>query len=90
MTTPTPSADASYIRVSDAANNTDALGIEIYNSAGDLIKVDGSSTEQSAAKANNASMQFNWKAKLINAASAAARPQNGAFTARAEIILQID
>ncbi|WP_380182307.1 fimbrial protein [Kalamiella sp. sgz302252] len=90
MTTPTPSADASYIRVSDAANNTDALGIEIYNSAGDLIKVDGSSTEQSAARANNASMQFNWKAKLINAASAAARPQNGAFMARAEIILQIE
>ena len=87
--TTTPSSNGKYIKVTDAAKNSDALGIEIYDSTNRLLTVDGSTTEQSAATVSNASVQFNWKAKLIDTLTRNARPQNGQFTARAEIVIQI-
>ena len=90
LTTTTPSSDLTYIKVTDAANNTDNLGIQILNSSGSAIKVDNTVLERVATTASDSAAQFNWKAKLINVSTGSSRPQNGNFTAQAEIVMSIN
>lgn len=90
VTTTTPSSDATYIKVTDAAGNTDNLGIQILNSTGGVMAVNNTVLEKMASTASDSAAQFNWKAKLINVSSGSSRPQNGQFTARAEIVMNIN
>lgn len=88
MTTTTASSDASYIQVEDAAGNMDRLGIRITDSNGQAIKVDGSSSEVKNSITSQSSADFTWKATLI--AGNSASPTAGQFTAKAEIVFDIE
>lgn len=90
VTTTTPSTDSTYIKVTDAGGNMDNLGIQILNSSGGVMAVNGTVLERIATTASGTAAQFNWKAKLVNVSSGSSRPQNGQFTARAEIVLNIN
>lgn len=90
ITTTTPSSDATYIKVTDADGNTDNLGIQILSNSGSVINVDGSILEKIASTSTNSAATFNWRAKLINTSTGSSRPQNGTFTAKAEIVLDIN
>lgn len=87
----TSSTDSKYIRVTDASGNSDnQLGIEIYNSSGSLMILNGTTLEKSDTVASGVAAQFNWIAKLVNTGSGKTRPQHGKFTASAEILLQLN
>jgi len=90
ITTTTPSSNATYIKVTDADGNTDNLGIQILSNSGSVINVDGSILEKIASTTTNSASKFNWKAKLINTSTSSSRPKNGTFTAKAEIVLDIN
>ncbi|WP_158780628.1 fimbrial protein [Pantoea sp. BAV 3049] len=90
VTTTTPSTDSTYIKVTDASGNMDNLGIQILNSSGGVMAVNGTVLERIATTASDTAAQFNWKAKLVNVSSGSSRPQNGQFTARAEIVMNIN
>ncbi|WP_105576181.1 fimbrial protein, partial [Cronobacter sakazakii] len=87
ISTNTPSADNQYIKVKDSAGNSDRLGIEIKDSQGQLMLLDGSTREQLTNIVANTPASFHWKAHLKPTAGVL-HPANGDFTAQAEIILQ--
>ncbi|EPE3190027.1 fimbrial protein [Cronobacter sakazakii] len=87
ISTNTPSADNQYIKVKDSAGNSDRLGIEIKDSQGQLMLLDGSTREQLTNIVANTPATFHWKAHLKPTAGVL-HPANGDFTAQAEIILQ--
>lgn len=87
MTTDTPSSDGSYIRVEDAAGNKDRLGIRITDGLNQLMKVDGSTSEQKSSITSQGPAEFSWKATLIPGNTAT--PAGGTFTAKAEIVFDI-
>ncbi|EKM5761660.1 fimbrial protein [Cronobacter turicensis] len=88
ITSNTPSADKQYIKVKDSAGNSDRLGIEIKDSQGKTMLLDGSTSELLANVVANTPATFHWKAHLKPTAGVL-HPANGDFTAEAEIILQI-
>ncbi|MTD38245.1 fimbrial protein [Erwinia sp. CPCC 100877] len=87
MTTTTPSSDASYIRVKDAAGNMDRLGIRITDGSNQPIKVDGTSSESLNSIASQGPADFAWQATLIPGKTP--NPAGGTFTAKAEIVFDI-
>ncbi|MCT4715760.1 fimbrial protein [Enterobacteriaceae bacterium H18W14] len=87
IVTNTPSSDASYIRVEDAAGNKDRLGIQITDGAGRAMKVDGSTSEQKTSITSQGPAEFAWNAKLIPANQPS--PAGGRFHAKAEIVFDI-
>ncbi|WP_435946889.1 fimbrial protein [Dryocola sp. BD586] len=87
IVTDTPSGDASYIRVEDAAGNKDRLAIQITDGAGRAMKVDGSTSEQKSSIASRGPAEFAWNAKLVPGSRPS--PAGGKFHARAEIIFDI-
>ncbi|HEY1843924.1 MAG TPA: fimbrial protein [Buttiauxella sp.] len=87
MTTTTPSSDGTYIRADDAAGNKDRLGIRITDGAGQTMKVDGSTAEQKSSITSQGPADFSWKATLIPGSKPS--PAGGVFTAKAEIIFDI-
>ncbi|THB85841.1 fimbrial protein [Pantoea allii] len=86
MTTTTPSSDGSFIRVKDAAGSEGKLGIRITDSSGQVMKIDGTTTEMKNSISQGPA-DFAWKAMLI--ASDVSRPAGGVFTAKAEIVFDI-
>ncbi|MEW5290572.1 MULTISPECIES: fimbrial protein [Erwinia] len=91
ITSTTSSTDNKYIRVTDSSGNSDnQLGIEIYNSSGGQMSLSGNVLEKSSTVASGVAAEFNWTAKLVNAGTDKTRPQNGSFTAQAEILLQLN
>ncbi|MCX8958680.1 fimbrial protein [Erwinia psidii] len=91
VTSTASSTDSRYIQVTDSSGNSDnQLGIEIYNSSGSLMTLNGNTLEKLSSVASGVAAQFNWTAKLINTGSSKTRPQNGNFTAKAEILLQLN
>lgn len=89
IVTDTPSADARYIRVKDAAGSQDTLGIKIRDSYGHDVLLNGTSTEVKSNNPDDTRATFNWKAILfpVNPGS---RPTSGKFSAQAQIILNIN
>ncbi|EOI5794167.1 fimbrial protein [Cronobacter malonaticus] len=87
ISTNTPSADKQYIKVKDSAGNSDTLGIEIKDSQGKKMLLDGSTSELLANATAGTLATFHWKAHLKPTAGVQ-HPANGDFTAQAEIILQ--
>ncbi|MGD8163216.1 fimbrial protein [Pantoea sp. FN0307] len=85
--TDTPSSDGSYIRVEDAAGNKDRLRIRITNGNNQLMKVDGTTYEQKSNITSQGPAEFLWKATLIPGNTAT--PAGGIFTAKAEIVFDI-
>lgn len=82
----TPSSDGSYIRVQDAAGNYNKLGIRITDGSSQVMKVNGSTNEEKSSTSNGPA-EFAWKATLI--AGNTATPAGGTFTAKAEIVFDI-
>lgn len=87
ISTETPSTDASYIKVTDAAGNSDLMGIKIRNNNGDDMKIDGSDVDNLPSTPGGEPAKYNWKAVLFSTGTK--HPADGAFTARAEILLQV-
>ncbi|MFJ3458558.1 fimbrial protein [Scandinavium goeteborgense] len=87
ITTETPSTDSTFIKVTDAAGNSDLMGIKIRDSSGNDMKVDGSNTEKIESVESAQPAQFKWKAVLFPTGTV--HPTDGAFSARAEILLQL-
>ncbi len=87
MTTTTPSPDGGFILVKDASGNKDRLKIRITNSSGEVMKVNGTTSEVKNGVTSMGETKFNWKAMLI--AGNEATPAGGSFTAKAEIIFDI-
>ncbi len=87
MITNSPSADGSYIRVEDAAGNKDRLGIRITDGLNRLMKIDGTTSEQKGSITSQGPAEFAWKATLIPGNTAT--PAGGVFTAKAEIVFDI-
>ncbi|WP_426447514.1 fimbrial protein [Siccibacter colletis] len=87
LTTTTPAADNSYIKVTDAGGHDDRMGIKIRNDQGQDLKVDGSSSETVSNMTSMSPAKFNWTAILIPTGST--HPTDGDFSARAEIIMQL-
>lgn len=83
------SANGKYIDVADSHSNIGQMGIEIYNSKGGKMALDGTTIEKPLPVKSKVPLKFNWKAKLINTGSKF-RPMNGAFSAQAEILLQVN
>jgi len=82
------SPDYKYITVKDATGKSDTLGIRITDSEDNLMLVNGTSSEIINNINSDSPAQFNWKATLMPI-NGAARPQNGKFSAQAEITLQV-
>ncbi|MGQ8776514.1 fimbrial protein [Serratia sp. NA_112.1] len=89
LSTQTPTADKSFIQVTDNGNNLDRLKIRVDDSNGQPLPVDGSRTEIKRAINSDTAAQFNWSATLLRA-SGTLLPENGPFTASAEIVLQVN
>ncbi|URQ60468.1 fimbrial protein [Pantoea alhagi] len=87
ITTDTPSSDGSYIRVEDAAGNKDRLRIRITDGNNRLMKVDGTTFEHKSNITSQGPAEFSWEATLIP--GSAATPAGGIFTAKAEIVFDI-
>lgn len=87
ITTNTPSSDASTIRVADASGNKDKLAIQITDSNGKAMKLDGTTSEQRSSTSQGPA-EYSWKARLIAGPKPA--PAEGVFTAKAEIIFDIE
>lgn len=85
--TETPSSDNSFIKVKDAAGNSELMGIKIRDSSGKDIKIDGSDVEEIQSVVSGQPAQFNWKAVLFSTGTT--HPTDGDFSARAEILLQL-
>ncbi|ARJ42246.1 fimbrial protein [Pantoea alhagi] len=85
--TDTPSSDGSYIRVEDAAGNKDRLRIRITDGNKQLMKVDGTTYEQKSNITSQGPAEFSWEATLIPGNTA--KPAGGVFTAKAEIVFDI-
>ncbi|MBW9429297.1 fimbrial protein [Atlantibacter hermannii] len=88
ITTDTPTPDSKYIKVKDAAGNMDRLGIKITNSKNADMLLDGTTQEKFENITTGAPAQFNWRATLYPMGNGKL-PENGEFTARAEILLQV-
>lgn len=88
MTAQDVSTDASYIKVTDAGNNKDRLGIRITDGNSQAVKLDGDTGEQKLSVASGANAQFNWKATLFSTSTEA--PVVGQFNAKAEIVFNIE
>lgn len=87
ITTDTPSSDASYIRVEDASGNKNKLAIQIKDSNGKAMKLDGTTSEEHSSTSNGPA-EYSWKARLI--AGPKPSPAEGVFTAKAEITFNIE
>jgi len=87
ITTNTPSSDASLIRAEDASGNKDKLAIQIKDSNGKVMKLDGSTSEQLSSTSQGPA-EYSWKARLI--AGPKPSPAEGVFTAKAEITFDIE
>lgn len=88
ISTQTATSDLKYIKVKDAAGNMDRLAIKITDSKNNDMKVDGSTNEILTSVANNVAAEFKWHATLYPTGNGKL-PENGAFTAQAEILLQV-
>ncbi|MCT4710926.1 fimbrial protein [Enterobacteriaceae bacterium H11S18] len=86
--TDTPSADGSYIKVNDAAGNSERMGIKIKNASDAIVKIDGSQTESISNIMSGDPANFHWKAVLFPISTT--HPTSGNFTARAEILMQLN
>lgn len=83
-------ADGDFIKVTDNAGNTDRMKIRISDSNGQVMKVDGSTSDkQATAITSNTTTNFAWKATLLPVAGANT-PELGDFTANAEIVIQVN
>lgn len=87
ITTMTPSADASYIQAEDADGNRDRLAIYITDGANRPMKVNGTTYEQKSSINSRSPAGFNWQATLKPGSTPS--PGGGTFTAKAEIIFDI-
>lgn len=91
ITSTASSTDSKYIQVTDSSGSSNnQLGIEIYNSSGILMTLNGNTLEKSSTVASGVAAEFNWTAKLVNTDTSKSKPQNGSFTAQAEILLQLN
>lgn len=82
-------SDGKYITVRDAGGNTDRMKIEINDSEGANVAVDGTSF-RSVRSSDKIPAQFKWKATLSSSGTTSKRPTGGQFDARAEIVLQVN
>ncbi|ANS44539.1 fimbrial protein [Serratia inhibens] len=89
LSTQTPTADKSFIQVTDSGNNLDRLKIRVDDSNGQPLLVDGTRSEIKRAISSDTAAQFTWSATLLRA-SGTLLPENGPFTANAEIVLQVN
>ncbi|WP_227660555.1 fimbrial protein [Hafnia alvei] len=87
MVTNTPSSNGSSIRIEDAAGNNDRMEIQITDGLDNLMKVDGTTLEHKSSTTSQGPAEFSWKAKLISGAKAS--PAGGVFSAKAEIVFDI-
>lgn len=87
ITTQTPSPDASYIQAEDSAGNRDRLAIYITDGAQRPMKVNGSTFEMKNAVTSRTPAEFKWQAKLMPGSGPS--PSGGTFTAKAEIVFDI-
>lgn len=78
-----------FIRVTDKAGHTDRMKIRIDNAVGRQLAVDGSDGQSIINLASNVSANFNWQATLLPGSSSE-HPENGAFSATAEIVLVVN
>ncbi|MBL7637222.1 MULTISPECIES: fimbrial protein [Atlantibacter] len=88
ISTQTATSDLKYIKVKDAAGNMDRLAIKITDSKNNDMMVDGSTNEILTSVANDVAAEFKWHATLYPTGNGKL-PENGAFTAQAEILLQV-
>lgn len=89
LNTQTPTADSAFIQVTDNGNHLDRLKIRVDDSNGFPLPVDGSRAEIKRAINSDLPAQFSWSATLLRASSTLL-PENGPFTAKAEIVLQLN
>ncbi|VEC00462.1 Uncharacterised protein [Cedecea lapagei] len=87
MITDTPTADGGFIRIKDSDGNMDRLKIRITDGENQVMKVDGSTAESSRVITSQGPAEFAWKATLLPGNGTA--PAGGTFTAKAEIIFNI-
>ncbi|MGY8619887.1 fimbrial protein [Pantoea agglomerans] len=87
MITDTPTADGGFIRIKDSDGNMDRLKIRITDGKNKVMKIDGSTSESSSVLTSQGPAEFAWKATLLQGNSTA--PAGGKFTAKAEIIFNI-
>lgn len=83
-------SDGDFIKVTDKAGNTDRMKIRISDSSGQVLKLDGSTSDkQTTSTSSGMTTNFAWKATLLPVSSSSI-PELGDFTANAEIIIQVN
>jgi hypothetical protein len=82
--------DGNFIKVTDSAGNTDRMKIRIDDTTGQVMKVDGSTSDKQATTiSSGTTTNFAWKATLLPVVGAST-PELGDFTANAEIVIQVN
>jgi len=87
LITATPNADGT-IPVTDSAGNTDRLKIQITDSNNRNMPADDSAKEDRAQVADEVPVNYSWKATLTKNGNVL--PEEGNFTAKAEILLVVN
>lgn len=87
LITATPNADGT-IPVTDSAGNTDRLKIQITDSNNRNMPADDSAKEDRAQVADEVPVNYSWKATLMKNGNVL--PEEGNFTAKAEILLVVN
>lgn len=89
LTTQTATSDNKFIKVFDSLDNPDVMKIEVRDSKGKSLPLDGLTGEVQQNVTSEVPADFNWTA-ILSAASDTELPQNGKFRAQAEIVLDLN